>query len=66
MIALLIKKIGYCFPVSCCFFFKDLFKKMETMIAITKLQTTIEKPSLNIGCGENKPLLVNKNYQTKQ
>ena len=56
--ALFIKKIGYCFPVCSCYFFKNLFSKIEKTIAKIKLQKTKEKPSLNIGEGENKPLLV--------
>ena len=46
---LLIKKIGYCFPEASCLLLRNLFTKKETTIAITKLQATIENPSLNIG-----------------
>ena len=58
IIALFIKKIGYCLPVCSCLFFKKRFSKIEKINAKIKLQRTIEKPSLNIGEGENKPLLV--------
>jgi hypothetical protein len=50
--ALLIRKIGYCFPVCSCFLFKFFFIKIDKMIAIIKLARTIEKPSLIMGRGE--------------
>ena len=57
MIAEIIEKIGNCFPVWFCLFFKNLLKKNENITAKTKLQITIEKPSLKIGAGEYNPRL---------
>ena len=58
MRALFIKNIGYCLPVFSCFFFKNLLIKTDKIIAIIKLHKTMEKPSLKIGDGEKRPLLL--------
>jgi hypothetical protein len=58
--ALLIKNIGYCLPVCSCFVLRIFFIKIEAIIAIRKVHKTKLKPSLKIGDGEKKPLLVKK------
>ena len=52
----LIRKVGYCLPDISCFFFKNFLRTNEKTTAIKKLISTNEKPSWNIGAGENKPL----------